>query len=140
MNKQQAIEQVNASVGSLFSKSDVLAIINSLETAPASTDAKTSELIEKMRTKICSVFAQMKNDAGNANVDSDDATFEIDYNNRVCISNEDDLSVEINGSSAEDWVAEYQDEMETFLDKLEEETKQETEEQTEQETEEETEI
>ena len=135
MNKQQAIEQVNASVGSLFSKSDVLAIINSLETAPTNTDAKASELIEKIREKMSFLFTQMKNDAENAKVDSEDATFEIDYNQRVCIANEDDLSVEIGGSSAEDWVAEYQDEMETFLDTLEEETKQETEEETEEETE-----
>ena len=135
MNKKQAIEQVNASVGSLFSKSDVLAIINALETAPASTDAKASELIEKIREKMSFLFTEMKNDAGNAKVDSEDATFEIDYNHRVCIANEDDLRVEINGSSAEDWVAEYQDDMETFLDTLEEETKQETEEETEEETE-----
>ena len=131
MNKEQAIEQVKASVGSLFSKSDVIAIINSLETAPTNTDAKASELIEKIREKMSFLFTQMKNDAGNAKVDAEDATFEIDYNNRVVIANEDDLSVEINGSSAEDWVAEYQDEMETFLDTLEEETEEETEEQTE---------
>jgi len=131
MNKQQAIEQVNASVGSLFSKSDVIAIINSLETAPTNTDAK---LILKMREKIETLFSQMKNDAEDAKVDTDDARFEINWDNQVCISNPNDLSVEINGSSAEDWVAEYQDEMETFLDKLEE-TEEETEEQTEEETE-----
>ena len=131
MNKQQAIEQVNASVGSLFSKSDVIAIINSLETAPTNTDAKASELIQKMREKIATLFSQMKNDAENASVDTDDARFEINWDNQVCISNPNDLSVQINGSSAEDWVAEYQDEMETFLDTLEEENEEQTEEQTE---------
>ncbi len=131
MNKQQAIEQVNASVGSLFSKSDVIAIINSLETAPTNADAKASELIQKMREKIATLFSQMKNDAENASVDTDDARFEINWDNQVCISNPNDLSVQINGSSAEDWVAEYQDEMETFLDTLEEENEEQTEEQTE---------
>ena len=135
MNKQQAIEQVNASVGSLFSKSDVIEIINSLETAPTNTDAKASELILKMREKIATLFSQMKSDAEDASVDTDGAQFEINYDNRVCISNPNDLSVEINGSYATDWVAEYQDEMETFLDTLEEQTEEETEEETEEQTE-----
>jgi len=131
MNKQQAIEQVNASVGSLFSKSDVIAIINSLETAPTNTDAKASKLILKMREKIETLFSHMKNDAAGASVNTDDAEFEIEGNNRVCISNPNDLSVEINGSYASSWVAEYQDEMETFLDTLEEENEEQTEEETE---------
>lgn len=131
MNKQQAIEQVNASVGSLFSKSDVLAIINSLETEHTSTGAKTSELIEKIRKKMSYLFTQMKNDAENAKVDADDVIFEINYNKEVCISNEDDLIVEINGSSAEDWVADYEEQSDSFLDELQKETEEETEEETE---------
>lgn len=131
MNKQQAIEQVNASVGSLFSKSDVIAIINSLETAPASTDAKTSELIEKMRTRVCSVFARMTNEAWDVKIDVDDAEFDIEIGNRICISNANDLSVEIDGCSTTDWIKKHKEQLCGFLDEFKEETKQETEEETE---------
>jgi hypothetical protein len=135
MNKQQAIEQVNESVGSLFTKSDVLAILDSLENAPASTDSTKSEIIKQMRTKICSVFSQMRMEAEDAKVDVDDAEFDFENGNQVYISNQDDLEVEINGCYVKDWVSQYEDEIESFLEELEEETEEEIEEETEEETE-----
>lgn len=124
MNKKQAIEQVNASVGSLFTKSDVIAIINSLETAPTNMGAITSELIEEIRQKMSSLFTEMESDAEDTGVDTDDAEFGFESNNRVFILNPNDLRVIINGSSAKDWVRAYEREWYHFVTQLEKETTQ----------------
>lgn len=77
MTKQQAVENVQNSISSIFSKEDVIKLINSIE------DAQSKDIfniLQDLRSKVCN---KISNASSEDIVDFDSAELEMDYNRTV---------------------------------------------------------
>lgn len=99
MNKQQAIEQVKNSFPSIWSKDDVLQLLEQLE---ESTPRPTDEQIKDI-TRYCISEIQ---DLGNEIVDFDSASFSIGYDNKIELDNIE-ISTDAIESAIEQVLKEY---------------------------------
>ena len=80
VTKENAIASVQSSVSSIFSKEDVINLINSIE---GSSRRITTEDIERA---IDQTISWIENNS-NRLIDEDSAEFELDYNNRISLTN-----------------------------------------------------
>lgn len=77
MTKQQAVENVTNSISSIFSKEDVIKLINSIE----DTQSKDIfNILQDLRSKVCN---KISNASSEDIVDFDSAELEMDYNRTV---------------------------------------------------------
>ena len=81
VTKENAIASVQSSVSSIFSKEDVINLINSIE--EGSSRKVTTEDIERA---IDQTISWIENNSDRL-IDEDSAEFELDYNNRVSLTN-----------------------------------------------------
>jgi len=124
MTKQEAIDTINASFPSIWSREDVLQLVNRIDEVPSGL-AKIDKQIVKDLTN--AIMDEIKENA--RNLDSSDvcdlssAEFELNYN-EISLS-----SVDLdNDSIAENVVCGIADVIEEFFEKLEEESNNENEE------------
>jgi hypothetical protein len=130
MNKTQAIENVSNSVASLFTKEDVISLIEKIQMEQKGFDLeKLKELSEKITSLV-------RNTIGNADLDVENPKFEINYDNRVELESYEQITLD--GDSKECFADSLVDEIETIFQDFEDsetETDSETDSETETETE-----
>ena len=109
MNKNQAIESVSNSVASLFTKEDVISLIEKIEMEQKGFNLeKLKELSEKITSLV-------RNTIGHANLEVDNTTFEINYGNLIELEN---YEIFIDGDSKECFSNSLVDEIETIFEEL----------------------
>jgi hypothetical protein len=94
MNLIQATELVNSSASSIFSKDDVIKILNQVEVEVA-PDTKSDQEYAKLFIGFLSDFLQNENLDEAIEVDYESAEFDLGYNNVLTLDN---VNVEINSS------------------------------------------
>lgn len=110
MNKNQAIENVSNSVASLFTKEDVISLIEKIEMEQKGFDLeKFKELSEK-------VTSLVRNTIGNANLEVEHPNFSISYDNRIML---EEYSITIGGDSKDYFSDSLVDEIETIFQDFE---------------------
>jgi hypothetical protein len=79
VTKENAIASVQSSVSSIFSKEDVIFLINSIE------DKKAGITEQRVLDSVYSIMSELKNNRSRI-VDSDDIEFELDYNKTIKVN------------------------------------------------------
>lgn len=82
MTKQQAIEQIKNSFPSIWSREDVLSLVNQIDEGTASIDRE--KLLEKIREGVDDAINGLSNDEI---VDVSSCEFEIKHGNEIYIDN-----------------------------------------------------
>ena len=112
MNKNQAIESVSNSVASLFTKEDVISLIEKIEMEQKGFDLeKLKELSEKVTSLVL-------NTIGNADLDVENPRFEMNYDNRVELESYEQITID--GDSQDVFADSLVDEIETIFEEFEE--------------------
>ena len=112
MNKNQAIENVSNSVASLFTKEDVISLIEKIEMEQKGFDLqKLKELSEK-------VTSLVRSSISNANLDVENPNFKINWGNVVELESHKEITID--GDSQECWADSLVDEIETIFEEFEE--------------------
>jgi hypothetical protein len=83
---QEAVALVETSFPSIFSKEDVLKLLSSIQAQPTSEDF-AEELMDRITAKVNNRFDRFN--ISDKFVDYDSAEFEIDYNNKLTLTNVD---------------------------------------------------
>lgn len=114
MNKNQAIENVSNSVASLFTKEDVISLIEKIE-----MEQKGFDLLKyKIRELSCQIASLVKSKIDDANLEVENPRFEMNYDNRVEL---EEYDITIDGDSKECFSDSLVDEIETIFEEFEEE-------------------
>lgn len=88
MNKQQTIETLQKQLPSFYSLEQVISIINGIEDNNSTLNDKLINLNDKLiNTIVSNITSSLHN--GCELVDNDSAEFELDYDNRITLSNID---------------------------------------------------
>jgi hypothetical protein len=83
---QEAVALVETSFPSIFSKEDVLKLLNSIQAQPTLPEGFAEGLVDKIAAK---VYSKIDRHSTVKLVDYDSAEFEIDYNNKLTLTNVD---------------------------------------------------
>lgn len=88
-------EQVGISLGSLFTKEDVIKIIDSIEVGGVGMDDERVKEIEEHLESMENLIEEIESDVDDLNVDEDDIELSLD-GNRICVedANLDKSSIE----------------------------------------------
>ena len=113
MNKNQAIENVSNSVASLFTKEDVISLIEKIE-----MEQKGFDLLKyKIRELSCQIASLVKSKIDDANLEVEYPNFSISYDNRIML---EEYSITIGGDSKDYFSDSLVDEIETIFEEFEE--------------------
>lgn len=82
---QEAVALVETSFPSIFSKEDVLKLLNSIQAQPTLPDDFAEELMDRVTAKVNNRFDRFN--ISDKFVDYDSAEFEIDCNNKLTLTN-----------------------------------------------------
>lgn len=128
LTKEEAIKKVEQGFGSIYSKEDVLSLINSIKETSEHVDHY--EYSTRDRMKFLSVMQEdiirSVTDAISSNsdvIDSDSATFYLEYDNRVMLEDITYNSYELD-SSVDAGIRSLQNELECQLAKEEEQARE----------------
>jgi len=83
---QEAVALVETSFPSIFSKEDVLKLLNSIQAQPTLPEGFAEGLVDKIAAKVHNKIDRYSTAKF---VDYDSAEFEIDYNNKLTLTNVD---------------------------------------------------
>jgi len=81
LTKEKAIERINSSISSIFSKEDVIAIINSIESSSSISKNGMNDLTDK-------IVSSLENSYASAVVNFDSAEFDLN-GNEISLDNVD---------------------------------------------------
>ena len=118
MKKQEAIELVNKGIGSIYSKEDVINLINQIEESKTETPSFDGQeivksVMDEWHDKVHDIFHDLANEINsNDIVDMNECEFCLEYDNRIVLN---DISFETH--EIESRVEECRDSLAQFVSK-----------------------
>ncbi len=118
MKKQEAIELVNKGIGSIYSKEDVINLINQIEESKTETPSFDGQeivksVMDEWHDKVHDIFHDLANEINsNDIVDMNECEFCLEYDNRIVLN---DISFETH--EIESRVEECRDSLAEFVSK-----------------------